>query len=435
MEHQQRCVDYYSDRSVLLAHEMGTGKSITSIAMHMKRGAVIICPAKLKQNWNVELMKMGVSEHDIQIIETAKDLVENRKWIILSYSVVDKFVGRLDFYTRLICDESHFIKGSSLRSKAVVKLSKQMEVATLLTGTAIMNRPIELWNQLVAVKADITTRMNRTQFSKRYCGGHMKQMGYRRFWWEGGAGNLDELKGELIGSMDSVKKADVLDIPEKVVETKLIEFTPEQRRDYKLKWQNYLNWLHANPDHFTEYTEKRKVDGKMIDVVVTREEQLNNVVNARQLVELGKLKQVTSLAKVEYFLSILEEIGDQQCIVFTEYIESINVLNAGLKKAGVTYATLKDDGSVEKFQSGQAQFFTANIVSGGQGLNLQNASLVFILDRHWTPGQNEQAEDRVHRKGQTKKCSIYYVTVKDTIDEKLEETNARKRGVIKNIME
>jgi len=435
MEHQSRCVKEYSNRSVLLAHEMGTGKSISAIAMHSDRGAIIVCPAKLKQNWNVELMKMGVSENDIQIIETSKDELRNAKWLIISYSVIDKFVDRLDFYTTMVCDESHFIKGSSKRSKAVVKISKMMDVVTLLSGTAIMNRPIELWNQLTAIGADITKEMNRTQFSKRYCGGHMQQMGRRRFWWEGGAGNLEELKEKLRGTMDSVKKADVLDIPEKVVSTNIIEFTADQRREYKNKFENYLAWLRHNPDHFQEYIERKKVKGKIVETKITPQDQFNNIVKTKQLVELGKLKQVTSLAKVDYFLSILEEIGDQQCIVFTEYLDSIDRLNAGLKKAGMKYSTLKDDGSVEQFQSGKAQFFTANIVSGGQGLNLQNASLVFILDRHWTPGQNEQAEDRVHRKGQTEKCSIFYVTVKDTIDEKLEEINQRKSGVIKKLMD
>jgi len=434
MEHQSRCVRDYSDRSVLLAHEMGTGKSISAIAMHKSTGAIIVCPAKLKQNWNVELMKMGVSESDIQIIETAKDELRNAKWLVVSYSIIDKFIDRLDFYTGLICDESHFIKGSSIRSKAIVKLSSMMEVVTLLSGTAIMNKPIELWNQLKAIKATITEEMNRTEFSKRYCGGHMQQMGRRRFWWEGGAGNLAELREKLLGDIDSVKKADVLEIPDKDVSTQIIEFTPAQRSEYKTKFNDYIEWLRHNPDHFQEYVERKKVKGEIVDTKVTAQDQYDNVVKTKQLVELGKLKQVTSLAKVDYFLTILEEIVDQQCIVFTEYISSIERLNAGLKKAGMKYSTLKDDGSVEEFQSGKAQFFTANIVSGGQGLNLQNASLVFILDRHWTPGQNEQAEDRVHRKGQTEKCSIFYVTVKDTIDERIEEINQKKRGVIKELI-
>jgi SWI/SNF-related matrix-associated actin-dependent regulator 1 of chromatin subfamily A len=434
MEHQKRCVEYYSDRSVLLAHEMGTGKSITSIAMHKAHGAVIVCPAKLKQNWHTELMKMGVNDSEIQIIETAKDEIRNVKWIVISYSVIDKFVGRLDFYRRLICDESHYIKNASKRSKAVVKIAQNMEVVTLLSGTAIMNRPIELWNQLKSINAKLLDKYNRTSFSQKFCDGHMQNFGRRRFWSESGATNIEELRMEIVGDVDIVKKSEVLDIPPKVVQTTVIEFTPEQRRGYNSEWKRYVDWLKANPEYFTEYTEKRKVDGKVETHVVTREEQFTNVVNAKQLVELQKMKQVTSLAKVDYFLGLLDEIGEQQVIVFTEFIESIERLNAGLKKAGATYATLKDSDSVERFQSGQAQFFTANIVAGGQGLNLQYASNVFILDRHWTPGQNEQAEDRVHRKGQTQQCNIYYVEVKDTIDEKLKEANERKKQVITDLM-
>lgn len=432
MKHQARAKELFTNKSQLLAHGMGTGKSISAILIHKDRGAIIFCPAKLKQNWKVELEKMG--ELDYQIYKTKKDEFEHQKWTICSYALADSVKDIAKNYTGMICDESHYIKGKSIRAKAIVKISKTMEVVTLLTGTAIMNKVIDLWNQLVCIKASICDRYTRTQFSQEFCGGHLRQMGRIRIWWEGGANNLDLLKELIEPSVDIVRKSDVLDLKPKEYKNNLLELTATQRKEYKEKWNEYMEWVKGNPERFEEYQKVKKVKGVDTYVTVTIADQIKNIANAKQLVELGKLRQVTSKIKVEHFLSEIESLGDQQAVVFTSYIPSMEILNNGLKKLGIKYSTIKDEGSVEKFQNKEVQIFTANISSGAEGLNMQNASNVFILDRDWTPAKNEQAEDRVHRKGQTEQCTIHYYTCLNTIDETVAETNKKKQKVVDKIL-
>lgn len=455
--HQQRAIELFSNKNQLLAHEMGTGKTLTAIWIHQSKGAVIFCPAKLKRNWEVELKKVG--ETDVQVIKKKKDLVENRKWIIISYSVAYDFIGRLPFYSGCISDESHFIKGKSKRAKGVMKICSKMDLVTLLSGTPIMNKPIELWNQLKCLNAEITREYSRTSFSEKFCGGHMRTMGRRTHWWEGGANELDLLKEKIANDVDIIKKADVLDLEPKLIIPVEIEMSADEKREYRNKWKNYLAWCDANPVYHevlycyeagnkrypvqktVTMDEVNKLGGELAFIDSLRgkkfwkKERIDNLKQSQQLVELGKLRQVTSLAKVNYFLSELEEIGEQQCIVFTQFVESLNVLNEGLKKAGVSYSTLNEDENGERFRRKEVQVFTANMTAGGQGLNLQNASLMFILDRDWTPGQNEQAEDRIHRMGQTERCVIYYYSCVDTVDvDKVNEANAKKKKIINKIM-
>lgn len=415
MSHQKRAVELFSDKNQILAHDMGVGKTITAISIHgnCENKIVIVCPSKLRDNWAVELQKMGHT--GVQMVKTGKDTIEGKKWLICSYGLLGKVSEQIDgLYTHIVGDESHFIKGKSNRAKDFIEVSKKCELVTLLTGTPIMSKPIELWNQLVAVRAGVTKAMSRTTFSKKYCGGHLKRFGSRFMWWEGGASKLDELAKMIQGDVDIVKKADVLDLPEKTVTRTIITMSDDERREYKNAWVNYLSWLQENP----EYSKS----------------DIQNIKNAKQLVELGKLQQVTSRIKADYLLESIEELGDQQAIIFCKYIKTIETINAGLKKAGIKFSTLKDNGSVEKFQNKQVQIFTANIISGGQGLNLQNANIVFIIDEDWTPAQNIQAEDRVHRKGQDKPCSIYYLQVKDTIDEHIADINTKKRKIIDKII-
>jgi len=436
--HQSRAVELFKDRSQILAHEMGLGKTITSAFIGKGDRSLVVCPAKLKKSWVAELKK--IDEEDIQVVQTGKDEIEDARWVIVSYDIAmriyDKLVAK-DFQ-HMFVDESHYIKGKcsikkdgtitgTKRAGAVLLLAEAIPHKILTTGTPVMNKPIELWNQLVAVDAQITKDMARSSFSKIYCGGHLKQMGYLRFWWEGGANRLDELKQKIAEDIDIVRKLEVLDLPEKVINRRVIEFTPDEQKEYDGEWDRYLAWIEANPD----YSEK----------------DISNVVGAKQLVEMQKLQQITSRAKVSTVIEDLDNLApDEQVVIFAKFVKTIETLNEAIKdkarkqkKAGeshiITSATLKEEDSVERFQQGKVQILTSNIVAGGTGLNLQNANQVWIIDEDWVPAINQQAEDRIYRIGQGRTAFITYYEVFGTVDKDVREAVKQKRKVISKLMD
>lgn len=436
-DHQQNAVDSFSTRSQILAHEMGLGKTITSVTIGQGDRSLIVCPAKLKKSWVKELKKMG--EEDVQTVKTGKDEIENCDWVIVSYDITMKIYEKLiaEGFKHLFIDESHYIKGKCRRLKngtitgtkragAVLALAEAIPHKILATGTPVMNKPIELWNQLVAVDAQITQDMARSSFSKIYCGGHFKQMGFRSFWWEEGATRLDELKEKIAGDMDIVRKLEVLDLPEKVVNRKTIEFAPAEQKEYDQEWDRYVAWIEANPD----YSEK----------------DIENVVNAKQLVEVQKLQQITSRAKVKAVVEDLDNLGpDDQVVIFARFVKTIETLNEAIEKKAntqmnqgeanvISYSTIKTEGSVEEFQEKKVQVFTSNIIAGGTGLNLQNSNQVWIIDEDWVPAINLQAEDRIYRIGQELTAFITYYEVYDTVDEDVRRTVEAKKKVINKIM-
>jgi SNF2 family DNA or RNA helicase len=76
-----------------------------------------------------------------------------------------------------------------------------------------------------------------------------------------------------------------------------------------------------------------------------------------------------------------------------------------------------------------------NIRAGGLGMNLQGAcSHAIFMDLDWSPGSNEQAEDRLHRSGQTKDVMIHIIQAEETVDafiaQKLETKSAMIEGTI-----
>jgi SWI/SNF-related matrix-associated actin-dependent regulator 1 of chromatin subfamily A len=89
-----------------------------------------------------------------------------------------------------------------------------------------------------------------------------------------------------------------------------------------------------------------------------------------------------------------------------------------------------DQSVVDAFQSGypegappeQRQYldiFIGSILACREGLNLFRASDTFFLERDWRPLICVQAEDRIHRIGQTNKCVITYFEGSGTIDAKI----------------
>jgi len=54
---------------------------------------------------------------------------------------------------------------------------------------------------------------------------------------------------------------------------------------------------------------------------------------------------------------------------------------------------------VDRFQAGASDLLVATYGTGGLGFTLHRARHVLLLERPWTPGDAEQAEDRCHRIG------------------------------------
>ena len=67
-------------------------------------------------------------------------------------------------------------------------------------------------------------------------------------------------------------------------------------------------------------------------------------------------------------------------------------------------------------------------------MNLTAADYVFLFDPWWNPAAEQQAIDRAHRIGQTKKVFTYRLITKDTVEEKVVELQNKKRDMVKGVM-
>ncbi|KAJ3072793.1 hypothetical protein HDU98_002872 [Podochytrium sp. JEL0797] len=78
--------------------------------------------------------------------------------------------------------------------------------------------------------------------------------------------------------------------------------------------------------------------------------------------------------------------------------------------------------------------FLLSTRSGGLGINLTSADTVIIYDSDWNPQMDLQAQDRVHRIGQTKPVIIYRLVTSGTVEKRILDRAASKRKLEKLVI-
>lgn len=219
------------------------------------------------------------------------------------------------------------------------------------------------------------------------------------------------------------------DLPDKIVDVVRVDLGKEHRHIY---------------DQFLARERARILD-LLSDVDANRMSVLTSITRLRQLALDPALVEESyahvGSAKIEYLADRLDEIVPlgHQALVFSQFTSFLERIRHMLERRGISVVQL--DGStrgraevIEKFRSGQAQVFLISLKAGGSGLTLTEADYVYVMDPWWNPAAEEQAIDRAHRIGQTKKVNVYRMVATDTIEAKVVELQDRKRQLISSVM-
>jgi SNF2 family DNA or RNA helicase len=118
--------------------------------------------------------------------------------------------------------------------------------------------------------------------------------------------------------------------------------------------------------------------------------------------------------KMEVLIDEIKTHPKEKTLIFTQFIGEMDRIQELLTESNI--AVLRIDGGVTKDQRDEriAAFKTAapgvvfliQVKAGGVGLNLQEATRVYITTPAWNPATELQAIGRAHRTGQTQKVTI-----------------------------
>lgn len=425
-------------KGVLLADEMGLGKTIQVIGLMNKMLAqrsgnrlrgLIIAPKIALIHWQRELEKWLIEPHSIAIW-TVKSQLE-ADIVIVNYDIVRKLrpalVDKCKPWDVLACDESHALKnGKSQRTMAILGNRKELNPISarhkiFVTGTPILNRPIELFPVLNACGVDFA--VNYHGYAKRYCDGHDTRHGFDA----SGTSNLDELQERLRSSvMVRRLKADVLsELPLK--RRQVVTIDADGSSDLKkalrdeIKARTEAKSSEADAEMAMAIAEQQR-DQRAYDNAIRR---LSSI-RASNISEFARLRQATAIAKapsvVEAVAETLECVVDA-VLVFAHHSEVVKCLAEGLRAAGYEPAIITGQSSMEERQKAQddiqqrrKRVFIGSIHACGVAITLTAASTVIFAELDWTPGRMVQAEDRAHRIGQQNSVLVQYHVVDGSID-------------------
>jgi len=419
---QQEGYTWLKGRSfALLADDMGLGKTPQGIAWGSDfRPNLVIVPAALTYNWVREITEMWRLEDTVVLLDGKTELPrELPDWTVMSYGMVNHYLPKLRRagFKALLIDEAHLVKNmETARTKNILELVAPQETKPgdkiipnrlAITGTPVLNRPIELFALLVFLGVK-----NRSDF-KDFLNTYTEHKTYKGRLIFTGAKNLYQLHEFLKPFMLRRLKKDVLkQLPPKTNTPLFVAIT--NASEYREAENHFLEWL-------------RQKAGDEAAMNASRAEIITRMNALRQLAASGKVAPVCDWLKPC-------RDGQGKVIVFSSFLEPLESLKK-CKPESVIYtgADSSQDRQVmvDKFQHTEdVCCFLGTVGAAGVGITLTAASRVAFLDLPWTPGGKVQAEDRAHRIGQTKPVEVVNVLARGTIDERMLQLLSDKEFII-----
>lgn len=410
---------------VLLGDEMGLGKTPQSLWC-LKRNpdwlpAIVVCPASVKYVWEDEARK--VCNWRSAVLEGQTPAKPGRfkslsKLTIINYDILRFWVKRLVELKpkTIIIDECQYISNpQTRRTKAVKELSKGIPRILALSGTPLLNRPIELFPVLNILWPKVFPA--RRVYGDDYCGPEWTPWGINYK----GATNTKKLNRLLLNAgMIRRRKVDVLDqLPNKM--RQVIPIHIKNWHEYQRANEDFLNWLRAT-DPAAAVRASKAVSLSKINYLL-------------QLAARLKLRPV-----VNWIDEFLLNSPGEKIVVGATHKKMIRAL-----KRRITEWSLVIDGSVlpqkrrqvvDQFQNDDRyRVLLGNIQAAGVGITLTAASTVVVVELPWRPGDLVQFEDRCHRIGANKPVWCYYLVARGTIEEKLCKIQQSKQKVLSAVLD
>ena len=319
-----------------------------------------------------------------------------------------------------VIDEAQYIKN---QTTAAAKAVKVIESTTrfALTGTPIENRLSELWSIFDYLMPgylygyDVFKNELETPIAKN------KE--------EAAAKRLQKMVSPFI--LRRLKQDVLKDLPDKLEEVRYVRLEGKQEKLYRAQAQLIRGKI-ASQD--AEEFRKNRM---------------------QVLAELMKLRQICcdpslcyenydgESAKRDSCLELIESAieGGHRMLVFSQFTSMLDLLMPELEKRGIPYFTITGSTGketrlklVKEFNEGDTKVFLISLKAGGVGLNLTGADVVIHYDPWWNVAVQNQATDRAHRIGQTRKVTVYQLIAKHTVEEKIRQLQETKQDLSDQIL-
>lgn len=408
-EHQKIALGYMRmNDSFALFMEQGTGKTIPTLVriaelLQSKKAqnALVVCPKAVIGSW----------ERDRDKFFDEKRRVLNEKLRIINYDKVWRdpyyYNGKWDI---IVLDEAHYIKrATNKRSSAVLRMSLNAKYRYILTGTPINNGQLEsIWSQYCFLdpylhRGKVYSHIfdgSYWEFLRKYALLDQWHQPYRYL-------HVAELQQIINDHCYRVLKSQCLDLPDKL---------PDEIYDIDL-------------------IEKKKYKELMTSSTIEEME----IIAENPLARLTKLRQLCSgyisddgeitplrFEKIKALREFMEG-WSKKLVIFAQFKYSIQAIRALMEEMNIECIVLdgdqKDKTIWKKFQQDDLiQVIICQYDSASAGIDLYAADTILFYEPTLSSNTLEQAKDRIHRVGQTQKCSYIHFLTKGTVEKDIYKT-------------
>ncbi len=436
-------------RGAALLMEMGTGKTLTTIAVagaltqagYVKR-MLIVAPLSILGVWDEEFSKFAGYDYDLAVLSGSGEKKSEKLRLLncnsqqcrhrLQVAVVNyESAWRLEKELAswnpdlIVADEGHKIKTHNISaSKAMHRLGSLAKYRLLLTGTPVTNKALDVFSQYKFLNPQIFGQ-SFYSFRNRY----FNMVGY---------GNhtpvLKKLmEPELTAKMHSVAfratKAECLDLPNTTDIIRKVELEPFALKVYKnLVKDSYSELLNGEVS---------------VTNVLTRMLRLSQLTGGFIGNDEDKTTEQVSNAK----LTVLEDIMDaalqegKKLVIIARFVPELRAICRLLGMKGIRYSLIMGgvsnrDEQVAQFQNDpDVPVFVGQIATAGLGITLTAASTMVFYSLDYSMSNFEQTKARIHRAGQRMPCTYIYLTAKGTVDEKVLKALKNKANLAKTLVD
>ena len=440
-EHQRKAVNIAKDRTHYgFFFQQGAGKSCAVINtlrhIYLEQGRVlrtlVLCPPIVIENWKREFLMhskinaryictlTGPGKKRLELLRLGKAhiYITNYESLLMKevYATIRTWRPQI-----LIVDESHKCKSiKTRRSKLTALLANEAWYKFLLSGTPVLNSPLDLFQQFKIMDGGATFGKNFYAFRAKYFYDKNALMPRDRYFpnWQVREGALDAINREISKKSMRVKKSECLDLPPLVKQSVFVELSPEQQRLYKQMKNDFITYINSQ--------------ACVAQIALTKALRLQQIVSGFAVVEGEEGERQNIIIKNNPRASALEELLSEIApyhkvivwCVFKQNYTTAREICEGLKLEYVEchgdIPTKKKFENVDRFNNEKdCRVFIGHPGSGGIGINLTSASYCIFYSRNFSLENDLQAEARNHRGGSEihDKITRIDIVAKDTIDE------------------
>uniref|UniRef100_A0AAU2AC06 DEAD/DEAH box helicase n=1 Tax=Streptomyces sp. NBC_00093 TaxID=2975649 RepID=A0AAU2AC06_9ACTN len=423
----------------LLADDMGLGKSLTALALHLHRRdhdaraagpTLIVCPASMVINWEREVHRFAPSAPTLRYHgpDRTLDDATPRTLVITTYETLRRDIDLLvqQPFDMIVADEAQVIKNHrTATALAMRRLKATVRIA--LTGTPVENNLTEAWAVMDWLNPGLfgTLRTFRDQYARPI------------------EENITDT--ELTTRLSALLKAFMLrrrksdpgiltELPPKIVSPRIVSLSPEQAALYqKVADETFREIRSAEGVHrkgllLTLFNRLQQICNAPAQYL--NEPQADTYAPEHAAARSGKL------AALDDLLPVLCS-PDDSTLIFTRYRSMARYLVRHLRAHGLEPLYFSGDIAagrdrqriIDMFQSRLGQTMVMTVKAGGSGLTLTRASHVVLFDRPWNPAKESQAIDRAHRLGQLRTVTVHQLITENTLEDRVDELLRHKQAL------